>query len=139
MSSPDLRTDIPHSARIYDYLLGGKDNFAADRQAAAGIVKDWPNLPVSMPTGASCGAWCVTLAAERGIRQFPDIGAGVAAYNVRGMTEEARTRQAVEQLFQGLDLIDAGVTLVNHWRPDERASTVPDAHVHMYGGAAVKH
>ena len=45
----------------------------------------------------------------------------------------------MEQLFQGLDLIDPGVTLVNHWRPDERASTVPDAHVHMYGGAAVKH
>ena len=44
----DLQTDIPHSARIYDYLLGGKDNYPADRAAAANIVADWTNLPVSM-------------------------------------------------------------------------------------------
>jgi hypothetical protein len=31
----DLKTNVPHSARIYDYLLGGKDNFPADREAAA--------------------------------------------------------------------------------------------------------
>ena len=29
-----IRTDIPHPARVYDYLLGGKDNFAVDREAA---------------------------------------------------------------------------------------------------------
>jgi hypothetical protein len=33
----DLKTNVPHSARIYDYLLGGKDNFPADREAAAAL------------------------------------------------------------------------------------------------------
>lgn len=32
---PDIDTSVPHSARIYDYILGGKDDFAVDRQAAA--------------------------------------------------------------------------------------------------------
>ena len=36
MTSVELNTHIPHSARIYDYMLGGKDNFAADRQSADG-------------------------------------------------------------------------------------------------------
>jgi hypothetical protein len=31
---PDFDTSVPHSARVYDYWLGGKDNFAADREAA---------------------------------------------------------------------------------------------------------
>jgi S-adenosyl methyltransferase len=44
----ELNADVPHSARIYDHLLGGKDNFAADRDAAAAITADWPHLAVSM-------------------------------------------------------------------------------------------
>jgi S-adenosyl methyltransferase len=75
---PDLRTDVPHSARIYDYLLGGKDNFEADRGAAAGITADWPNLPKSMRANRDfmrrVGRY---LAAELGIRQFLDIGTGL--------------------------------------------------------------
>ena len=35
---------MPHSARIYDYLLGGKDNFQPDRDVAANMVKGWPSL-----------------------------------------------------------------------------------------------
>jgi hypothetical protein len=48
MGSVDLRTDLPHSARIYDYLLGGLDNFAADQAAAARILANLPHLPTSM-------------------------------------------------------------------------------------------
>jgi trans-aconitate methyltransferase len=264
VASVDLRTDVPHSARIYDYLLGGKDNFQADREAAGGITKDWPNLATSMRANRNYLARVAHyLAAEQGIRQFLDIGTGlptspnlhevvqrvapesrvvyvdndpmvlvharalltstpegktayvdadmhdveailgapelpatldldqpvalsliailqfvtdeqeahtiigrlmqplcsgsvlavstvtadsapeevtrgVAAYNARGISEKARDRAEVEKLFDGLDLIDPGVTLVNHWRPDEAARAVDDAHVHMYGGIAVK-
>jgi O-methyltransferase involved in polyketide biosynthesis len=74
----ELNTDVPHSARIYDYLLGGKDNFAADRDAAAGITRDWPHLAVSMRANrAYMARQAHVIAAELGVRQFLDIGAGL--------------------------------------------------------------
>jgi S-adenosyl methyltransferase len=78
MSSVELNTAVPHSARIYDYLLGGKDNFEADRAAAASIVESSPNLPISMRANRQYMARVAhVLAAERGIRQFLDIGTGL--------------------------------------------------------------
>lgn len=78
MGSVDLRTDVPHPARIYDFLLGGKDNFGADRTAAAQTVKVWPSLPISMRANRDFMARVVRyLAQERGIRQFLDIGTGL--------------------------------------------------------------
>jgi hypothetical protein len=78
VTSAELNTNVPHSARIYDYLLGGKDNFAADREAAAGITKDWQHLPVSMRANRSYMArQAHFIAAELGVRQFLDIGAGL--------------------------------------------------------------
>ncbi|MEV0401662.1 SAM-dependent methyltransferase [Actinoallomurus sp. NPDC050550] len=74
----DLRTDIAHSARIYDYMLGGKDNFAADRAAAAEIVKHLPTLPVSMRANRDFMLRMTRyLVREMGIRQFLDIGTGL--------------------------------------------------------------
>jgi hypothetical protein len=261
---PELRIEVPHSARIYDYLLGGKDNFQADRDAAAGITVDWPNLPKSMRANRDfmrrVGRY---LAAELGFRQFLDIGtglptapnlhqvvqaiapearivyvdndpivltharallsssregktayidadlrdpaaivdsaearstldfgkpvalsliailqfitddkdahrivsdlldvlpsgsalalstvtaesapeevtAGVAAYNANGIPTRARTKAEVEALFAGLDLVEPGVVLVNHWWPDDQTPATIDAHVHMYGGIGIK-
>src|SRR5258705_1252503 len=78
MTPVELNTDVPHSARIYDYLLGGKDNFAADREAATGITKGWPHLAISMRANRSYMARQARfIAAELGIRQFLDIGAGL--------------------------------------------------------------
>jgi S-adenosyl methyltransferase len=78
MPPADLNTAVPHSARIYDYLLGGKDNFEADRQAAAAIVEASPSLPISMRANRQYMARVAHyLAAERGIRQFLDIGTGL--------------------------------------------------------------
>jgi S-adenosyl methyltransferase len=261
---PDLRIDVPHSARIYDYLLGGKDNFQADRDAAAGITVDWPNLPKSMRANRDfmrrVGRY---LAAKLGYRQFLDIGtglptapnlhqvvqavapearivyvdndpivltharalltstregktayidadlrdpaaivdsaearstldfskpialsliailqfitddkdaqqivrdlldvlpsgsalalstvtgesapeevaAGVAAYNANGIPTRARSKTEVEALFTGLDLVEPGVVLVNHWWPDDQTPATIDPHVHMYGGIGIK-
>jgi hypothetical protein len=95
-SIPALRTDVPHSARIYDYLLGGKDNFQPDRDAAADMVKGWPSLPVSMRANRDfmrrAGGY---LARELGFRQFLDIGTGLpTAPNlhevVQGIAPESR-------------------------------------------------
>ncbi|WP_083971595.1 SAM-dependent methyltransferase [Actinoplanes awajinensis] len=74
----ELNTAVPHSARIYDHLLGGKDNFEADRAAAAEIVKSSPSLPISMRANRNYLARTARyLAADLGIRQFLDIGAGL--------------------------------------------------------------
>lgn len=78
MSNVDLNTTVPHSARIYDYILGGKDNFEADRAAAAAIMEATPHIPVSMRANRQfmvrVGHY---LAAERGMRQFLDVGTGL--------------------------------------------------------------
>ena len=78
MNSADLKTDRPHPARIYDYLLGGKDNFEADRSAAAQTVQVWPSLPISMRANRDFMTRVTRyLAQERGIRQFLDVGTGL--------------------------------------------------------------
>ena len=74
----DLRTDLPHPARIYDYLLGGKDNFAADRAAAEEALQANPDGRISCQENRAFLQRAVHyLAAEAGIRQFLDIGAGL--------------------------------------------------------------
>ncbi|GIH20835.1 SAM-dependent methyltransferase [Rugosimonospora africana] len=78
MNPVDLRTHIPHPARIYDYLLGGKDNFQADRDAANRIVEDWPTLPVSMRANRDFMSRVAHyMAADLGMRQFLDVGTGL--------------------------------------------------------------
>jgi hypothetical protein len=69
---------VPTAARIYDYLLGGQDNFAADRAAARHVVELAPELPqVARANRAFLGRTVRFLAAEAGIRQFLDLGAGL--------------------------------------------------------------
>jgi trans-aconitate methyltransferase len=259
MSNMELDTGVPHSARIYDYLLGGSDNFPADRAAAAAITADWPHLAISMRANRQFMARMVRrLAAAHGMRQFLDIGSGlptspnlhevvqavspdcrvvyvdndplviaqgrasstgpgvtyleadlndagtiadsaadsldldepvvlgliailqfvteearahaiierlleplapgsmlalsivtadsapdevhggVAAYIARGLETKARDRAETTALFGGRELLDPGVVLVNHWHPAPGERSFPDAHVHMYGGVAVK-
>jgi len=74
----DIRT--PNVARIYDYLLGGKDNFSADRDAAAKILEEIPHSVLACRQNRDfLGRVVHYLAADRGIRQFLDIGSGLPA------------------------------------------------------------
>ncbi|WP_432837861.1 SAM-dependent methyltransferase [Dactylosporangium sp. CA-092794] len=74
----DLRTDLAHGARIYDYILGGKDNFAADREAGENSLRIWPALRVHMQANRSFMHRVARfMATEGGIRQFLDIGTGL--------------------------------------------------------------
>jgi len=74
----ELRTDIPHSARIYDYFLDGKDNFPADRAAAEQIRQAFPDVPHAARQNRAFLIRAVRyLAGELGIRQFLDIGTGI--------------------------------------------------------------
>jgi hypothetical protein len=74
----DLRTDKPHPARVYDFLLGGKDNFPADRAAAEQGIKANPNSRTPPRENRAFLRRAVRyLAREVGIRQFLDIGTGI--------------------------------------------------------------
>jgi hypothetical protein len=71
-------TSVAHQARVYDYLLGGKDNYAADRAVAEATLKVNPDLaPSAHANRAFLGRVIRYLAAEAGIRQFLDIGTGI--------------------------------------------------------------
>ncbi|MFD5462407.1 SAM-dependent methyltransferase [Kitasatospora sp. NPDC127059] len=262
--SVDLRMDVPHSARVYDYLIGGKTNFEADRAAAHASVQAWPALPVSMRTTRDFMQRSVRHLTERyGVRQFLDIGTGIPTspnvheiaqaiapearvgyvdndpivltharalmsstpqgrtcyvdadfrdpesiigdprlrevldlsqpvalsliaivhfvlddddpqgivrrlmdalapgsflaltvftgdtdpvgvggvgreYNARGIPLQIRDKTETEAFFDGYRLLDPGVTLVHHWRPDAGAPAIRDRDIAMYAGVAVK-
>jgi S-adenosyl methyltransferase len=73
-----LDTTVARQARIYDYLLGGKDNFAADREAADQAVAAFPGLLAWARNNRAFLARAVRyLVTEAGIRQFLDIGTGL--------------------------------------------------------------
>jgi S-adenosyl methyltransferase len=79
---PAFDTSVAHIARVYDYWLGGKDNFAADRAAAEQAIEAWPDIVSSVRANRAFLARAVRyLAGEAGIRQFLDIGTGIPASN----------------------------------------------------------
>ena len=91
LAARGLDVSVPNVARIYDFILGGKDNFDADRAAAAQILAVIPggSGPARM-NRAFLGRVVHFLAAERGIRQFLDIGSGLpTASNVHEIAQAA--------------------------------------------------
>src|ERR1700689_4164005 len=69
---------VAHPARVYDYWLGGKDNFEADRIAGEATIAAYPAIRASARANRAFLARSVRfLAAETGIRQFLDIGTGL--------------------------------------------------------------
>jgi S-adenosyl methyltransferase len=77
-----IDTSVAHSARVHDYWLGGKDNFAADRAAGDAVIQAYPRIVASVRAKRAFLARVVRfLAAEAGIRQFLDIGTGIPAAN----------------------------------------------------------
>jgi hypothetical protein len=75
-------TSVAHVARVYDYWLGGKDNFAVDRAAGEQAIAAYPDIVQSVRANRAFLARTVRyLAAEAGIRQFLDIGTGIPTAN----------------------------------------------------------
>ena len=73
-----LDTSVAHPARVYDYWLGGKDNFAADREAAEQVIAANPTVLHGVRANRAFLARAVRyLAGEAGIRQFLDLGTGL--------------------------------------------------------------
>ncbi len=77
-AEPEFDTTVAHPARVWDYLLGGKDNFAADRAAGERLLQVMPEMGLVARGGREFLARAVRyLAADAGIRQFLDIGTGL--------------------------------------------------------------
>ena len=75
---PPFDISVANQARIYDYLLGGKDNYAADRAAVDAVLKVAPEMGFTARANrAFLGRVVRYLAGEAGIRQFLDIGTGI--------------------------------------------------------------
>jgi hypothetical protein len=86
-----IDTSVAHPARVYDYWLGGKDNFAADREAAEQVISVRPTILRDIRANRAFLRRTVRyLAAEAGIRQFLDIGTGIpTSPNVHEVVQEA--------------------------------------------------
>lgn len=80
MATIDVR--VPHIARVYDYWLGGRDNFAADRELGERVQAVYPDVRDLARANRGFHARSIYyLARERGIRQFLDIGVGLPTAN----------------------------------------------------------
>jgi len=89
-SVPGFDTSVPNIARVYDFFLGGKDNYSADRDLAARIAELAPDWVQSCRDNRRFVGQVVTWAAGQGIRQFVDLGAGLP------------THPAVHELARGI-------------------------------------
>jgi len=79
---------IAHVARVYDYLLGGKDNFAVDREAAEQAMRINPDIVPTARANRAFGARTTGfLVGQAGLRQFLDIGAGLPANNIHAVAQ----------------------------------------------------
>jgi hypothetical protein len=79
---PRIDTAKPHAARVYDFYLGGKDHFAADRETGQALMRVVPTIrAAARENRAFLGRAVRFLVAEAGIRQFLDIGTGLPSAN----------------------------------------------------------
>jgi hypothetical protein len=101
MTSGGVNTDVPNVARIYDYFLGGTDNFAADRAAAAEISRLAPEVVQRVRENREFLGRAVRFLSALGIRQYLDIGTGLP------------TRESVHQVAKRL-VPDARVAYVDY-------------------------
>jgi S-adenosyl methyltransferase len=100
----DFRPDVPSTARMYDYYLGGKDNYPADRKAAEHVMAMMPPGTIrtaALQNRAFLGRAIRYLVSELGIHQFIDIGTGLPTMN------------SVHEVAQAIDT-DCRVVYVDH-------------------------
>jgi hypothetical protein len=132
---PDWRTnfrpDIPSAARIYDYLLGGKDNYPADREVARSMIEKLPNVQLAVQWNRAYLRRVVRfLVGEADIRQIIDVGAGLpsegntheVALDVNPATHVVYVDHDPVVLAHGRDMLQAvdGTAIINRdmFEPD---------------------
>jgi hypothetical protein len=116
-SSLPFDTSVAHQARMYDYVLGGKDNYASDRAAVAAGLEAWPDMAFAMRANrAFLGRAVRYLAGEAGMRQFLDIGTGIpTAGNTHQVVQAVAPESRVVYVdYDPVVLAHARALLVSH-------------------------
>jgi hypothetical protein len=114
---PEIDTSVAHPARVYDYWLGGKDNFAPDRAMGDAIMAAVPTIKTMARANRDfLGRAVRFLAREAGIRQFLDIGTGIPT---AGNTHEVAQQVAPESRVVYVDndpivLVHARALMTSH-------------------------
>ena len=111
MANSGFDPSVAHPARIYDYWLGGKDNYAADRLAGEEVLRSVPVLAAGARANrAFLGRAVRYLAGETGIEQFLDIGSGLPA--------AANTHEVAQAVAAGARVVyvDSDATVATHGR-----------------------
>jgi O-methyltransferase involved in polyketide biosynthesis len=112
MSTPPFDTAKPNVARMYDYWLGGTDNFEADREAAEAVRRIRPNVAEQALDNKRFLTRAITYVAGHGVRQFLDVGSGLPTSPVRTPGAEPQwlaTHEAARRVMP-----DAMVAYVDH-------------------------
>ncbi|HEX6235023.1 MAG TPA: SAM-dependent methyltransferase [Jiangellaceae bacterium] len=96
-AAPEIDTTVAHSARVYDYWLGGKDNFEADRALGDAMIRAIPSLPAMAKANRAFLSRAVRyLVSETGVHQFLDIGTGIpTAGNVHEIAQQVAPESRV--------------------------------------------
>jgi hypothetical protein len=98
---PEINVTVAHPARVYDYLLGGKDNFAADRALGDAVAKAMPSAREMVRANRAFLSRAVRyLVTEAGVRQFLDVGTGIPT---AGNTHEVAQAVAPESRIVYVD------------------------------------
>ncbi|WP_269856350.1 SAM-dependent methyltransferase [Streptomyces sp. RPT161] len=123
-SGVDLRLDRAHSARIYDYFLGGRTNFAADREAAAKVLGVFPAAQLAARVNREFMHRATRALARAGTRQWLDIGTGIpTSPNLHEVAQEvAPEARAVYTDNDPIVLAHAAALLRSH--PEGRTAYV---------------
>ena len=126
-----IRSDVPHAARVWNYWMGGKDNFEVDRAAGDAVARVYPDIVTMAKQSRQFLIRAVRfLAGDAGIRQFLDIGTGLPTMQ---NTHEVAQRVAPESRIVYVDndplvLVHARALLVN--TTPEGVTTYVDADYH---------
>ena len=134
MSDVRFNTSIPHPARRYDYWLGGKDNFAADRESADAIA-----AAAAVLDAMSAGSYLVLSHVTYDFLPPATAAELNAANAARNVEFRPRSRAEFTRFFDGLELVPPGVTSVAEWRAEDAPKPRPSTETTgVYGAVARK-
>ena len=103
----DIDTERPTAARVYDYLLGGSHNFAADREMARKAMAVMPDLVIQAQANRAFLHRAVSFLLDAGVRQFLDIGSGIPT---RGNVHEVAQKAAPDARVVYVDIDPVAVS-----------------------------